>query len=283
MTRRVDYNGQTKTIAATSVQTLVWTASDIPGDRVIGYHVVFEGAGNTLADVDRIRLSANGSNIINITPAQLIAFWQAFNPMVKLPTTATSFTIPLYLPDAPQPDLQDISQFPANSQVQLEIVTLNTTAAGSAYVGWTETDVDPVFFPRLLASAMNIPASVALQRFNIQENGIMRGIFLDQTGIDRAKVALGNEEFILAPGEEFQGFAAVGNMLFESETLYGNGPSSAGTPLTTAAFQRLTAGIPAPVDGSFVELQTGAGWGGVANEVVTYAIAPNTTEAAQPA
>ena len=78
MVRRTDYNGQTKTIAATTAQTLVWTNSEIASERVVAYHVALEGAGNTLADIDRIRVSANGSNIVNITPLQLRAFWQSY-------------------------------------------------------------------------------------------------------------------------------------------------------------------------------------------------------------
>jgi hypothetical protein len=125
---------------------------------------------------------------------------------------------------------------------------------------------------------MNIGASVNLQRFVFQENGIVRGIHIPHTGVDRAKFALGAEEFTFLPGPSFMGTAApasIGDMLLEAESLYGNGLSSAGTPLTTDAFSRITAGLPAPVDGSYIELQTAAAWAGVANEACIYAVAPN--------
>lgn len=282
MVRRTDYNGQTKTLTALTAQTIVWTNSEIASERVVGYHVVLQGVGNDLSTIDRIRVSANGSNIVNITPTQLRAYWQNYSAgKIKIPTTAQAFTIPLALLDAPQPDMQDVSQFPFRSQVQLDLVFNATVAAGSVYLGWTETSVEPAIFPRILASAMNIPASVALQRFAFQENGVVRGVLLPQTGIDRAKIAIGNEEFTNLPGAQFTGLANLGNMLFDAESLYGDGPSGAGTPLTTEAFSRITAGISAPVDGSFIELQTGAAWGGVANEAVIYAVAPNGPVQAQ--
>lgn len=277
MVRRTDFNGQTRAVVASATQTLVWTNSDIASERVIAYHISITGTTVDLSMLDRIRLSANGSNIVNITPLQLRAFWQSYSGgRYKLAADAVNFTIPLLLLDSPTPDSQDISQFPIRSQVQLELVfTTGVAETATVFIGWTETSVAPQVFPRILASAMNIGASVSLQRFNFQENGIIRGIGMPHTGIDRAKIALGNEEFTFVPSEEFVGLAAAGDMLFEVESLYGNGPGSAGTPLTTDAISRITAGISAPVDGSFIELQTGAGWAGVANEAVIYAVAPN--------
>lgn len=284
MVRRLDYYGSTKAISAGVVQTTTWTNSEIPGERVVAYHVIIgdtdsAGGVNSINDVTRIRLSANGSNIVNITPTQLRSYWQNFSHgRVKIPVTANSFTIPLLMLDAPTPDMQDVSQFPARSQVMLELVWGATVTAGSVYVGWTETSIEPQLFPRILASAMNIPNSTSLQRYVFQENGIVRGIWIPHTGLDRAKFALGAEEFTFLPGPSFLGTvapASIGDLLFEAESVYGDGPSSAGTPLTTAAFSRISAGLPAPVDGSYIELQTAAAWAGVANEAVIYAVAPN--------
>lgn len=277
--RRTFYNGTGKPISAGVVNTLTWTASELPSERVVAYHVTLQGAAgaNGLDDIARIRLSANGSNIINITPTQLRAFLQSYtHGTVKLPATATSFTIPLCMLDAPVPDAQDVCQFPARSQVQLELVTGAGPVAGFAFVGWTETTIQPQWFPRILASTLNIPASTQLQRYSFQENGIVRGIQLPHTGIDRARFVLGNQDFTFLPSRVFQGFADgdVGDMLHEAETIYGDGPGSAGTPLTSAPFTRITAEVVAPVDGSYIELQTGIGFS-VGNEACIYAIAPN--------
>lgn len=283
MVRRTDFFGSTKAIAAGVTQTLTWTNAEIPGERVVAYHVVFvsnAGGTNMLSDVSRIRLSANGSNIVNITATQLRSYYQSFSGgKIKIPTTTQAFTIPLLMLDAPTPEMQDVCQFPARSQVQLEIVLAGAAVtAGAAFVGWTETSIGPQLFPRILASSMNIGASVSLQRYVFQENGIVRGIHIPHTGVDRAKFALGAEEWTFLPGPQFLGTTApatVGDMLLDAESIYGNGVSSAGTPLTSDAFSRITANLPAPVDGSYIELQTGAAWAGVANEAVIYAVAPN--------
>lgn len=277
--RRTFYNGSTKSIANLVVQTLVWTATEVPSERVVAYHFTLQGAAgaNGLDDISRIRISANGSNIVNITPTMLRAYWQSYTGgRVKVPAAATSFTVPFCLLDAPIPDAQDVSQFPARSQVQIELVTAATIVTGAAFVGWTETTISPEWFPRILGSTLNIPASTSLQRYSFQENGIVRGIQLPHTGIDRARFVLGNQDFTFLPSLVFQGFTTgdIGDMLFEAESLYGDGPGSAGTPLTTAPFSRITANIPAPVDGSYIELQTGVGFA-ASNEACIYAIAPN--------
>ncbi len=285
MVRRTYYNGSQKTITGLVPQTILWTNAEVPGERVIAYHFALQGAAgaNGLDDVDRIRISANGANIINITPLQLRSYWQSFTGgKIKYPAGSTAFSVPFCLLDAPTPDMQDVSQFPARSQVQIELVLNASAVAGVAVVSWTETSIAPVYFPRILASAMNIGVSVNLQRYSFQENGIVRGIHIPHTGIDRAKFALGNVEWTFLPGPRFTGLAAasIGNLLLEAESLYGNGAGSAGTPLTADAFSRITAGLPAPVDGSYIELQTQGDWPGVTAEACIYAIAPNGVQQA---
>ena len=277
MARRTDFNGATQTIAATTAQTITWTNTQIPSDRVIAYHIVMQGADNDLTAIDRIRVFANGSPIVNVSVDQLLAYWQSFSvgAAIKYPTSSRVITVPFCLLDAPQPELQDVSQFPDRSSVQLQLVTNATTSAGVAWIGWTQTDIEPVVFPRLLGSTMNIAASVNNARFNFQENGVVRGLWMPSAGISRARLVLGNEQWSLASGAQYNALANLGDLFFEMESLYGNGVGSAGTPLTTSAFHRMTGRVAAPVNGSFVELDTGAGWAGVSNELCTYAIAEN--------
>jgi len=277
MARRTDFNGATQAIAATTAQTLTWTNTQIPSDRVVAYHVTLQGTDNDFTALDRIRVFANGSPIVNISPEQLKAYWQSFavGSAIKYADAARVLTIPFCLLDAPQPELQDVSQFPDRSSVQIQLVFNATTSAGQAWIGWTQTDIAPVVFPRLLGSTMNIPASASNSRFNFQENGVVRGLWLPNAGISRARLVLGNEQWSLASGVQYQGLATAGDMFYEMESLYGNGVASSGTPLLTSAFHRLTGRVAAPVNGSFVELDTGAGWAGVANEICTYAIAEN--------
>lgn len=278
MARRTNFNGTTQVINAGVAQILTWTASQIPSARVVAYHLTLQGAGNDLSDITRIRVSANGANIFNVTPLQLRAFWEHYSGgAIKYPATSQTLTIPFCLLDAPTPEQADICQFPTGAQAQVEISLAATAAAGVAILGWTETTIEPMLFPRLLASVLNIPASAALQRYNFQESGMVRGFQLPHTGIDRAKLTLAGQDFTYLPGLQFNGLANLGDMLFDAESLHGDGPGSAGPVAAIAAepFSRISAGIAAPIDSSYLELQTGAGWAGVANEMTLYAVARN--------
>jgi hypothetical protein len=278
MARRTNFNGTTQTINAGVAQILTWTASQIPSARVVAYHLALQGAGNDLADITRIRVSANGANIYNVTPLQLRAFWEHYSGgAIKYPATSQALTIPFCLLDAPTPEQADICQFPSGAQAQVEVSLAATAAAGIAILGWTETTIEPVLFPRLLASVLNVPASAALQRYNFQESGMVRGFQLPHTGIDRCKLTLAGQDFSYLPGLQFNALANLGDMLFDAESLYGDGPGSAGTVAAIAAepFSRVSAGIAAPIDSSYLELQTGAGWAGAANELCLYAVARN--------
>lgn len=269
MARRQDYNGQAKTIAATSVQTLSWTQSEIASAGVVAYHVVMTGANNDLGAITRIRLTANGQSIFDLTPAQLIAYANFYSGGEILMSTADSrFTIPLAMLQAFGPDRQDVCQFPAGAQVQLDITTDNSTSAGNAFVGWTETNIDAQLYPRLLSSQMNIGASVALGRFNFGETGNVRGLFLPHTGLQTLRAYIGGREVFEGPGPDFLG-ATTGDMLAEFARLYGAGQDPA------VPFLPVTINEPAPITSSYVELQTGSGWGGTGNELTVYATAPN--------
>ena len=227
MTRRVDYLGGFKALVATTAVTHVWTSSEIPSNGIVAYGLYMDGTGNTIADIDRVRLKANGSDIINLSMVQLRAFLQSFSGgTLQLPTTATGFILPLMMLDAPMPRMQDVSQFPINSQVQLEVVFNTGVAAGGARVFWIETDVAPQVFPRILGSTMNIGASVAQQRWPIQENGEVRGISVPQTGLRRMKIALGNREYTLISGEDFGGLT-IHNALLQAWADLGLAGSSA--------------------------------------------------------
>jgi len=279
MARRTSFNGTTQTINAGVAQILTWTASQIPSARVVAYHLALQGAGNDLGDITRIRVSANGANIYNVTPLQLRAFWENYSGgIIKYPATSQAITIPFCFLDAPTPEQADMCQFPVGAQAQVEVSIAATAAAGVALLGWTETTIEPAFFPRLLASVLNIPASAPLQRFNFQESGIVRGFQLAHTGIDRCKLTIAGQDFTYLPGLQFNGLANIGDVLADAESLYGEGPGSAGSVAAILAepFSRINAGVAAPIDSSYLELQTGAGWAGTANEMCLYAVAQNT-------
>ena len=278
MARRTSFNGTSQAIAAGVASILTFTSSQIPSARVVAYHLALQGAGNDLTDIARIRVSANGANIFNVTPLQLRAFWEHYSGgAVKYPATSQTLTIPFCFLDAPTPEQADVCQFPTGAQATVEIAMAATAAAGVAVLGWTETTIEPMFFPRLLASVLNIPASAALQRYNFQESGIVRGFQIPHTGVSRAKMTLAGQDFTYLPGLQFNGLANLGDMLFDAESLYGDGPGSAGPVAAIAAepFSRISAGVQAPIDSSYLEMETGAGWAGAANEMTLYAVAGN--------
>lgn len=274
MARRKDFSASTKTIAVGVAQTIVWTNSDIPSERVVAYAIGLTG-GNTLADVTRIRCMANGADIVNITPAQLRAHWQAFSWGTYTPAlTDTGFVLPLAMIDQPTPDQADVCQFPIRSQVEINVVLAATAVAGAAYAAWVETTMAPGLFPRMLGQSMNIPASTPLQRFNFQENGVIRGLTLPHVGVQRLKFVVSREEIENISGPDFLGVATY-DLALATETLTWNATNKT---LTSPVCHRVTIGLPAALDGSYIELQTGAGWAGAGNELATYAVVGNSLQ-----
>jgi hypothetical protein len=256
-------------ITATTAQTLTFTQSDIPSEQIVAYHFAFTGTGNDLGMVERIRVMANGSPIINCDRTSLIALFNTFTmDRALMQATDTRFTIPLYLMDAYGQDAQDISQFPRQASVQIEIQTDATTGAGRCFCGWTETDMDGALFPRILGSQMNIPASSANARYNFGESGVVRGVYVPHAGLQRLRVVVGGRQAVHGPSLDYLS-AATGDMLAE----YLRGDGAGQNP--TVPFQRIDLEDPAPISSSYLELETGGGWGGITNEATIYALAPN--------
>lgn len=270
MARKRDFNGQAKPIAATTVQTVTWSGNEISQKRIVAYHFGFTAAGNTLADVTRIKIFSNGFPIVNMDATQLRAYLDRFTRAnFNLATTAQRFTVPFYLPDAPSFEMGDISQFPNNAQVQIELSLGAGTAAGAAFCGWTETNIAAELHPKLLSSVLNIPASAANARYNFAENGIVRAISCPTVGVDRVRLVVDGESCVHAPGALFLA-VATGDISVEGEALAGGGVNVA-DPI----FHEISIGRAAPSQSSYIELSTGATWAGVANESCIYAVAPN--------
>ena len=160
MTRLYDQNGSTKSIAATTVQTITYTASDIPGDGVVAYHIAMSAAGNTLADITSIVLKAGGSPIYSLSAAQLINFTEATSPAnYASGTAAQRITIPLYDLRERIEEVADTQQFPRGQLPTLEVNLGSGSASGSMVCSWTRTTVAPVYYPRLLSIAHGFPVA----------------------------------------------------------------------------------------------------------------------------
>lgn len=274
MARVHNFNGATRAIAGGVAETIQFTQSDVPSQNVVAYHVRLEG-GSSLADITRIRVLQNGGSIVDLTPAQLIAYQNSFSvgACMEPATTDDRFTLPFYMADAPTEELQDYCQFPSNASVQIEINIAATAAAGTMVIGYTVTDQVPRLYPRILSQQINAPAGATNFRLNFSESGIIRGIFLPHAGLDRFKLVLGGQEITSLPSAAYLG-AAGGDLLSEVERVNGIGQ------FVDPGFQRVSVEKPAPITSSYLEITTAVAWAGVANEAVLYALVPQAGAAA---
>lgn len=267
MARSHRFSGVSKSIVATTVQTITFPANEIEGAGVIGYDVLFQG-GADIADIDRVRVFASGDLILDMSQTQLRTWIEATHRTGTVQaTTDTRFHIPLYMPDMVTRDERDSCQFPLGAQPQVEIDFLNTVPAGTAIIGWTKTDQQPMFASRLYSAVLNFSASQTNARYALQDGGIIRGIIINTAGVDRARLVLSDREVFRIPGPQFNGLT-FGNMILA--TRMNESPIS----LTDPFFVPISFGIPASVGSSYLELDTGAGWDGVSNEIVVWSFVP---------
>jgi hypothetical protein len=158
------------------------------------------------------------------------------------------------------------------------VTTGAATAAGQAFLGWTETDIEPELMPKLLSSVLNFPPGAANARYNIGENGVVRAISFPTVGVDQMRLVIAGESAFHAPGATFLGIAAgtVGDMSVEFEALAGGGVTQ-----TDPVFHEITLGKSAPSQTSYIEATTTtAVWAGATNEACIYAVAPNSLQPA---
>lgn len=306
LTRR-DYSAQGKTIAAST--TVTFTSSDIPSQGVYRYHLGW--TGNTRTDhLTRVRVKANGVSIYDLGPSMLRAFIRRFSPsnypvpLANIPNSNTigtasasttsqagvsarRLTIPFDLLDADTEEERLMTQFPPGSQVTIELQFGSGASAGTAYCAWAETRVPAAYYPKLYASQMNIAASIANGRYNVQDDGQVRAIGVNTVGLERLKAVLGGQQVFHAQGISVGG-TATGDLIAECEQLE-NGFSEISDALTTTPsaaslnlvsadiidpmFVRLDADQAVP-GSSFIEVQTGSGWAGAANELCVHSRVP---------
>lgn len=266
MTRTSSYVGSPKTITVTAVQTLTWTSSEIDSSGVIAFHLSLQPVANDLTDIDRVRVRAAGQVILEATVDQLRAFQQRFarNNLAD-PTSGNVLTIPLNLLDGPTQEARDQCQFPAGAEAQVEVVTLNTTAAGTAVLSWDVTKQEPRFFQRLISQSGNMPASTPNAKFTFSESGIVRGIIFATAGVARAELTISGQRAWNLPGPQFQALA-YGDLLTAKDAM------EDGNTATTSRCHSVDLNLPAASGVSNLVLDTGVGWAGVTNEVCVYSV-----------
>lgn len=248
MGRTIGWNGSAKTIAATTVQTLTWTSSDLPSTGLVALHLCFLAAGNILSDITRLRWKAGGVTIGDCTVDQLRSFIEATSPGNYAPaTSAQAITIPFYDLLQPTRDMQDMQQFPAGQPCTVEVTLGSGSAAGSALIGWTQNnDIRPVYYPRLLSSATGLPVSVSNGRVPFTELGEFRGFSLSTVGLNRVRCVAGGTELVNVSGVQTNG----GDLFNEANRLAGV------QTITDPIWCLLDSGRSAPPGDSFFELDT---------------------------
>ena len=274
MGRKAAFQGSAKTVAVTAVQTIVYTPTDIESAGCVQLMFAWTGAGNTNSDIDRVRVRAGGDIIVDVSWFQLQAWQQRWsNRFVANLDAGTVFSIPLNFLDAPRGmggEPQDRCQFPPNREIQVEIVTLNTTVAGTLTCGWKQTDVPAEFFLRHYSSVLNLPASSRNTKYPFAESGILRGLTLPTLGVDRAELYVSDRSAWRLPGAQFGG-VTTGDMLNEKD-YFEDGITEVGVPVLK--HHSVDLGIPAAAGSSYLVMDTGAAWLGVANEGAFYSIVP---------
>jgi len=251
-----DYNGASKTIAASA--TITFTGTDMPGSGVVAYHLYFTGAGNTFANITRIRVKANSQTIWDFTPAAYRTFIERISRAnFAYSSSAASFTIPFYLPDAKGDD-RYVSQFPANAIPAIEVVFNGSAGAGTALVGWTRCDLKPTLFPKFLGYVLNVGATITNQTIPFSNDGEVRGYALNTTGLARAKLVL----------DDVVRHQVDGTFVVEDQQL--ENPITISNPL----FHKLHGTQPAPPGRSYLNIDTGGSWAGAGNEAFFWSFHP---------
>lgn len=268
MGRRTKFFGAPKTVIVTAAQTITFSSSEVDSTGVIAYIFSMQPAGNAVVDIDRVRIRAGSQVLVELTQAQLLAYQQAYSKANYFDATAQSmFIIPLNLLDAPTPDTQDLCQFPPGTEAQIEIVFLNTTVAGTIIVGWTISDVKPLYFPRIYTRTGNIPASTRNAPFSFSDSAIIRGIGFDTRGVDRVECTISGQAAFLCPGVAFQGLV-YGDMLAEKDALQFLQPIAA----LNYAFHAIETNLSAANGSSNLQFDTQAAWPGAASEIAIYGV-----------
>lgn len=253
------YNAASKTLTATTAETIVFNPNEIPGSGVVQYMIQLTGTNNDYDSLDRVRIKASGQTIWDVTEVHLTALIQRLSRANEsMASGDTNFSIPLYIPDG-KGDERYLSGFPAGMSPVVEIDKDNSGGAGTAFCGWAQWSKPFSFFPMYLGSQMNIAASATNARHNITQPGLLRGFSLNTTGLDRARLVVGGREVFNLDDQ----FLLQSQLLENSDTA------------TNPLFIKLHDPLPITLGGStYLEVDTGAGWGGTSNELSVYTLVP---------
>lgn len=281
MARTHSFSPAVKTLTLNATNTVVWNPSEIDSAGVIAFHILCDSNNTTVVDasyIDRIRVKANGQTVVDITGTQLRAYQERFSPKGGSDvTTASYLTIPLNSLDAKSDDDGDRCQFMpgASATVEVTTTTLPVAAGGSAAslrLGWSKTTVAPEFYMTLLSNQCNIALSQTNARVPLGGPGFVQGIGMNTAGLGRARLILSGLEVANISGAQYNSAGTSGDLLRAISSLY-DGVDDA-SEITTFQYTKLAQGLEANPATSWIELTTGASWGGASNEISLYTLVP---------
>lgn len=266
MGRFTAYQGSSKVVNVTAVQTLTFTNNDIDAANAVALMFSWQGAGNTNSDIDIVRVRAGGDLMYECSWGQLQAYQQAYAPrFVSNLDAGVVFTIPLSDLGAPTQAIGDTCQYPPEREIQVEIVTLATTVAGFLIASWVKTTVEAQRWMKYYQKTLNFQASANSQVFPFTEGGRVRGITLPQAGIAQAELFVSGVSAFRVNGPQF-GAVTTGDALSEQDYF------TDGITITTIKHHKVLLDLAADTGASYLRLDTGAGWAGVTNTAAFYAL-----------
>lgn len=256
-----NFNAGGQTVLAAAAQTVVFNASEIASDSVAAYYITVDN-GDVLTTIDRVRVKAAGATILDMSIAELAAYWQRASRSNFTVNTAvdTSLTIPLYTLDAKGAE-RYASGFPRGQAATVEVVRNATGAAGTMFCGWRLYNQPFPFYTVATGTQTNAPAGSINFRVPLNAAGLLRFYGLNITGLDRLRLVVNGQQLVDMSGAQ----------LLESQQMEGLDGGTAGDFMTF----KLDEMIPITAGNSYAELQTDPVlWAGATNELLTVSYVP---------
>lgn len=281
MARTHSFSPAVKTLTLNATNTVVWNPSEIDSAGVIAFHILCDSNNTTPVNasfIDRIRVKANGQTVVDITGTQLRAYQERFSPKGGSDLdTASYLTIPLNSLDAKSDDDGDRCQFMPGASATVEVTTTTLPVAGggsaaSLRLGWSKTTVAPEFYMTLLSNQCNIALSQTNARVPLGGPGFVQGVGMNTVGLGRARLILSGLEVANISGAQYNSAGTSGDLLRAISSLY-DGVDDA-SEITAFQYTKLAQGLEANPATSWIELTTGASWGGASNEISLYTLVP---------
>jgi hypothetical protein len=299
MARWHGFNATTKVLGASAVVTFQPTEIPFPvagrGLAELGICLVDATGTDSIAtgivsNLSRIRVRAGGATIFDCSAyalSELISQLQtseigtgnSANALAFLGgawglKNSVSIRIPFGVIDAESEDECDLSQFPLGKLPSVELTcTAAMTASSFASMFWTQTDILPLWSPKLLGQAMNVPASAVSMNVQITEPGLIRAVGLNTQMKDVAASLLvlstGFKKYkiVLAGVEKFYG---TPNVLLESARTHMAYPldmAATTTSVPAMCYAKMVGMLPGPQGTTRLEVDAGAFTGTYTNAI----------------